>query len=910
MIRARRRVCVRESGAQIRYKVPLITMMCWSKNSQFHIYILTILVLASIVGLQPTMSASWNIQIGAIFDTQALKSAIRYAIKTENNNHEDHPQMKLHETVDYLDTSDAYNLSNAICAQSARGIFALFILNNPVSHHVVQAYSNALHLPVFVVNVATRHQLPSYPFEINMSPSFVPAITELIHFFRWRRIYYIFDSDDGLIHLQDIYDTFNDSNKPLDVVVRRVEDLDNSHKMLRQLDRIDRPLDPRNIVVVMSSTSAYRRLLNQIMDVGMNKDGYHYILGGLGISELDLRNFTYGGVTITGFQIVDKNNPIIEKFQRRWYRLETIVWPGAGKKFSYDEAAIFDSIKTLVKALVKMYREDKNVFTGVIRRGRLWNNNTHGVHCTAYPLVPWVLGDRIVDAIKKVKFNGFTGNVQFDENLQRKNFKLDIHQLSYGTPLTKVGEWSDVHGLTTQMYRPPIHDNFPPAENETKIMSTIDVPPFLMKKKRHEGGEPLVGNARFEGYVVDLAAKIADQFPMDYIIKIVADGQYGALTVNGTWNGMMGELTRHEVDLVIAPLTITCMRERAADFSKPFMKTGISIMIKKPDKQKPGVFSFMDPLSQEVWICITIGYVAVSLVLFFVGRFSPYEWQIKDSNRGQKVINTFNLSNTFWFSLGALMQQGSEISPRSISGRIVGTGWWFFTLIIISSYTANLAAFLTIERLLPPINSAKDLVEQKKIQYGTIKSGSTKEFFKTSQVSIYRRIWEVMSQDTSVFVSTTAEAVRRVRNSKGTYAFFLESVMNDYYNQRKPCNTMKVGENLDSKGYGVATPMNSKLRMSINLAVLILREKGELHKLEKKWWYDKGQCGQPDKESSKTSALRLSNVSGIFHILMAGLVAAMLVAFLEYLFHSKVRSRKNRNHSNKCTWHESIYKRW
>ena len=69
-----------------------------------------------------------------------------------------------------------------------------------------------------------------------------------------------------------------------------------------------------------------------------------------------------------------------------------------------------------------------------------------------------------------------------------------------------------------------------------------------------------------------------------------------------------------------------------------------------------------------------------------------------------------------------------------------------------------------------------------------------------------------MSQDTSVFVSTTAEAVRRVRKSKGTYAFFLESVMNDYYNQRKPCNTMKVGENLDSKGYGVATPMNSKLR--------------------------------------------------------------------------------------------------
>ncbi len=37
--------------------------------------------------------------------------------------------------------------------------------------------------------------------------------------------------------------------------------------------------------------------------------------------------------------------------------------------------------------------------------------------------------------------------------------------------------------------------------------------------------------------------------------------------------------------------------------------------------------------------------------------------------------------------------------------------------------------------------------------------------------------------------------------------------MNDYYNQRKPCNTMKVGGNLDSKGYGIATPLGSDLRL-------------------------------------------------------------------------------------------------
>jgi len=74
---------------------------------------------------------------------------------------------------------------------------------------------------------------------------------------------------------------------------------------------------------------------------------------------------------------------------------------------------------------------------------------------------------------------------------------------------------------------------------------------------------------------------------------------------------------------------------------------------------------------------------------------------------------------------------------RSLSGRIVGGVWWFFTLIIISSYTANLAAFLTVERMVSPIESAEDLAKQTEIAYGTLDSGSTKEFFR---VSTYRGV--------------------------------------------------------------------------------------------------------------------------------------------------------------------------
>lgn len=51
-------------------------------------------------------------------------------------------------------------------------------------------------------------------------------------------------------------------------------------------------------------------------------------------------------------------------------------------------------------------------------------------------------------------------------------------------------------------------------------------------------------------------------------------------------------------------------------------------------------------------------------------------------------------------------------------------------MIIVSSYTANLAAFLTLEKMQAPIESVEDLAKQTKIKYGIQAGGSTAQFFK------------------------------------------------------------------------------------------------------------------------------------------------------------------------------------
>lgn len=74
----------------------------------------------------------------------------------------------------------------------------------------------------------------------------------------------------------------------------------------------------------------------------------------------------------------------------------------------------------------------------------------------------------------------------------------------------------------------------------------------------------------------------------------------------------------------MAPLTVTAEREKAVEFSKPFMSAAVNIMIKKPSKHKPGAFSFLSPLSKEVWISVGFAYVAVVIAMYVVSRFSAH----------------------------------------------------------------------------------------------------------------------------------------------------------------------------------------------------------------------------------------------------------------------------------------------
>uniref|UniRef100_A0A6P7GKP7 Glutamate receptor ionotropic, kainate 3-like isoform X3 n=1 Tax=Diabrotica virgifera virgifera TaxID=50390 RepID=A0A6P7GKP7_DIAVI len=417
-------------------------------------------------------------------------------------------------------------------------------------------------------------------------------------------------------------------------------------------------------------------------------------------------------------------------------------------------------------------------------------------------------------------------------------------------------------------------------------------PPYQMLK---DSTTQLLGNERYEGYGIDLIEELSKILGFNYTFELQADGKYGVLNkVTGKWDGMMGEIIDGRADLAITDLTITSERESAVDFSEPFMNLGITILYKKPEPVPPSLFMFISPFSFRVWTMLGVSYLIVSISIFIMGRLSPSEWQnpYPCVEEPEFLINQFSIRNSFWFTIGALMQQGSELAAISSSTRAASGFWFFFVLTMVSSYTANLAAFLTVTTLVTPFNNIDELAQQTEIQFGAKKGGATANYFRDSNLTKYKKIWSYMARNSELMMTDNDDAVKKVESEN--YAFLMESTTIEYVIERH-CTLARVGPPLDDKGYGIAMKRQSPYRNDISTAILQLKERGVLTGLKIKWWKEKrggGKCTSKE-ENSEATPLDLQNVGGVFLVLFVGSIMATIGSMIELTLYIYRKSKRD-----------------
>lgn len=91
----------------------------------------------------------------------------------------------------------------------------------------------------------------------------------------------------------------------------------------------------------------------------------------------------------------------------------------------------------------------------------------------------------------------------------------------------------------------------------------------------------------YKGFVVDLLEELIKKLHFNYELVFAPDNNYGVFNhKTKKWTGMMGMLVEGDADMIIADLTETAKRREAADFTSPYLTTGIGIMYHQVTRQE------------------------------------------------------------------------------------------------------------------------------------------------------------------------------------------------------------------------------------------------------------------------------------------------------------------------------------
>ncbi|KAH8421152.1 hypothetical protein KR009_003820, partial [Drosophila setifemur] len=512
----------------------------------------------------------------------------------------------------------------------------------------------------------------------------------------------------------------------------------------------------------------------------------------------------------------------------------------------------------------------------------------------------WQPGPRLVQKMKemspkKVKPPFKTQRLKINAKGQREDFNLEV----YNPLVDRVTHiWNKNFQL---MDYEKMRENSTQAVKQRRLQSKEDFSqkpvrytvatrvgkPYFSWREEPEGVH-YEGNDRFEGYAVDLIYKLAEECKFHFNFEPVRDNKYGSYdAVTGEWDGIIRQLIDNNAQIGICDLTITQARRSVVDFTVPFMQLGISILSYKKPPLKADIYAFLNPYNVEVWLFVMIAMVITAMTLILTGRMDQCEWQqpVKNEHIEVKQESIWHLHNTMWLVLGSILNQGCDLLPRGLSMRLLTAFWWIFALLISQTYIAKLAAFITSSKIAGEIDTLHDLVDQNKVQFGTIRGGATSVYFSESNDTENRMAWnKMLSFKPDSFTRNNEEGVDRVKLSKGTYAFLMETTNLQYYVQRN-FELTQIGESFGEKHYGIAVPLNANFRSNLSVGILKLSEKGVLYNLRNKWFNSNKSTSDLGGSTNDDGQFDMDSVGGLFVVLIVGVTIAFVIGIVEFLRH-------------------------
>ncbi|XP_037804203.1 glutamate receptor 2-like [Penaeus monodon] len=350
----------------------------------------------------------------------------------------------------------------------------------------------------------------------------------------------------------------------------------------------------------------------------------------------------------------------------------------------------------------------------------------------------------------------------------------------------------------------------------------------------------------------------------------------GGLEPDGTATGLLGGLYTRSFDFCGVIISMLPTRAQLIDYSFCFVMYAAKFITKLP---QPIVDQFLlfKIFRWQVW-CTILGFLCLySIILTIV-------WGILEGENTLPWTSTKHIRNAVTATFKASIYMGSSHLPKSFSARIIMTCTWLVMIMVVTVYSGNLTAFLSIPRMSRVPNTVREMIEmgydmsigKGYSQYNIMKSSPIEDHQYIFRTARFRQdvgltpekkiVQEVLTEPVAILVSIVALTEVQDMNAETVGAELV-------------CRLKAGTEPLYFQYGSIAYPQNSPLREVMDKQLIMAFSAALVT-------YPPPKCRSDIQVEKEKEPLGIVIVSGVLAVWAVGIVLSILLFLVEIIFYA------------------------
>ncbi|OQR77484.1 glutamate receptor U1-like [Tropilaelaps mercedesae] len=264
--------------------------------------------------------------------------------------------------------------------------------------------------------------------------------------------------------------------------------------------------------------------------------------------------------------------------------------------------------------------------------------------------------------------------------------------------------------------------------NQTVRFTNVGWYPYVDVNRDDLGHKTLTG---LTGHMLHF---IVSSMGMKYDVVFPNDRQWGSFLPNGSWTGMIGDLTRNDADIAVGPFVMTEDEAAVAIPSLPYADEDLVILSGVDKEHESNVYGYITTMDYQVWLLL------LGSCLFIMGIVGVMDLHINPyMTRRQRRYRFWRI---FWVYWAAIFLEGSAIQFYSHPHRILLASWLLGTMVIMHMFIGYMESTLMVKSETFRINNVDELLSLPKVEPMIYEIGGYRSIFENAESYTFKMVMQ------------------------------------------------------------------------------------------------------------------------------------------------------------------------